>query len=176
IVARYVRLLPALGKIDVNTARKHELGATLLSEDYSAAANTLLDSLTQLDEVTKALQDRTLTLLADAPIVNNPKLESGIVKLISGQSLTPSERAECKPLKLPEEAPPSPEAEARSLVVLPTSNKCERLFSAAKLVYTDLRRRLDADTLEVLMFLSSNPDFWNARTIHEIRSGTPKMG
>ncbi|KAF1795105.1 hypothetical protein GQ600_4755 [Phytophthora cactorum] len=29
----------------------------------------------------------------------------------------------------------------------PTSNECERFFSAVKLVYTDLRKRLDASTL-----------------------------
>ncbi|KAG3175618.1 hypothetical protein C6341_g9392 [Phytophthora cactorum] len=37
----------------------------------------------------------------------------------------------------------------------PTSNECERFFSAVKLVYTDLRKRLDASTLEMLMFLIS---------------------
>ncbi|KAG4240653.1 hypothetical protein PC116_g11379 [Phytophthora cactorum] len=40
----------------------------------------------------------------------------------------------------------------------PTSNECERFFSAVKLVYTDLRKRLDASTLEMLMFLMYNKD------------------
>ncbi|KAF1792328.1 Ribonuclease H-like domain [Phytophthora cactorum] len=42
----------------------------------------------------------------------------------------------------------------------PTSNECERFFSAVKLVYTDLRKRLDASTLEMLMFLMYNKDMW----------------
>ncbi|KAG3059408.1 hypothetical protein PI124_g24170 [Phytophthora idaei] len=35
------------------------------------------------------------------------------------------------------------------------------LFSTAKLVYTDLRKRMDTSLLEKLMFLMYNRSFWD---------------
>ncbi|KAG2995039.1 hypothetical protein PC121_g22702 [Phytophthora cactorum] len=52
----------------------------------------------------------------------------------------------------------------------PTSNECERFFSAVKLVYTDLRKRLDVSTLEMLMFLMYNKDMWDVYTVESVRS------
>ncbi|KAG3172787.1 hypothetical protein PC128_g18450 [Phytophthora cactorum] len=54
--------------------------------------------------------------------------------------------------------------------ISPTANECERLFSAVKLVYTDLRKRLDASTLEMLMFLMYNKDMWDVYTVESVRS------
>ncbi|ETP32538.1 hypothetical protein F442_18774 [Phytophthora nicotianae P10297] len=51
----------------------------------------------------------------------------------------------------------------------PTSNECERFFSSVKLVYSDLRKRLDVSTLEVLMFLMYNSDLWDVYTIESAR-------
>ena len=51
----------------------------------------------------------------------------------------------------------------------PTSNVCERFFSTARLVYTDLRKRLDVDTLEVIMFLMFNRDAWDVNTVEGIK-------
>ncbi|ETN23569.1 hypothetical protein PPTG_20668 [Phytophthora nicotianae INRA-310] len=38
----------------------------------------------------------------------------------------------------------------------PTSNECDRFFSQAKLLYTDMRKSVDVNTLEVLMLLFYN--------------------
>ncbi|ETL42365.1 hypothetical protein L916_06816 [Phytophthora nicotianae] len=53
--------------------------------------------------------------------------------------------------------------------VPPTSNECERFFSQAKLVYSDLRQSMDVNTLEVLMFLSYNRDAWDVGTIQAVK-------
>ncbi|DAZ97524.1 TPA: hypothetical protein N0F65_003010 [Lagenidium giganteum] len=50
------------------------------------------------------------------------------------------------------------------------NEECEKFFSRAKLVYSNLRKRLDRDTLEVLLFLLYNRDVWNANAIQDIRS------
>ncbi|KAF1773420.1 hypothetical protein GQ600_4492 [Phytophthora cactorum] len=39
--------------------------------------------------------------------------------------------------------------------VPPTPNKCERDFSQAKLLYTDIRKSMEVNTLEVLMLLAT---------------------
>jgi hypothetical protein len=43
----------------------------------------------------------------------------------------------------------------------PTSNICERLFSNSKLVYSDLRKSLLPDTLELILFLKVNGHMWD---------------
>ena len=52
--------------------------------------------------------------------------------------------------------------------VLPTSNLCERLFSLAKLILTDLRQNMNPSTLNDILFLKSNRHLWNANLIQEI--------
>jgi hypothetical protein len=47
--------------------------------------------------------------------------------------------------------------------VIPTSNVVERLFSQAKLVSTDTRKKLLPRTLESIMFLKYNRSFWSAQ-------------
>ncbi|KUF88703.1 hypothetical protein AM588_10001926 [Phytophthora nicotianae] len=105
MVERYVKLHPALLSMDHATIAKHDIVSFLLDEDESSRAKSLLESLMDLNEVTKALQDSTLTtvgarrafdwvgrqypsmkarLSPDAAIVNYPALESGIAKIISG--------------------------------------------------------------------------------------------
>jgi hypothetical protein len=48
-----------------------------------------------------------------------------------------------------------------TLFVSPTSNVVERLFSQAKHVYSDLRRRITLDHLETVIFLKINRSFWS---------------
>ena len=52
--------------------------------------------------------------------------------------------------------------------VLPQSNLCERLFSLAKLIMTDLRQSMNPSTLNDVLFLKSNCHLWNANLIQEI--------
>jgi hypothetical protein len=49
------------------------------------------------------------------------------------------------------------------------SNEYERFLSQVKLVYSDLRKSMDPDTLEVRMFLSFNKDRWVATSVQTIR-------
>ena len=46
-----------------------------------------------------------------------------------------------------------------------TSNICERLFSAAKLIMTDLRKHMDPDTLNMILFLKANKNLWADKSI-----------
>ena len=46
-----------------------------------------------------------------------------------------------------------------------TSNICERLFSAAKLIMTDLRKNMDPDTLNMILFLKANKNLWAEKVI-----------
>lgn len=49
--------------------------------------------------------------------------------------------------------------------ISPTSNICERLFSKAGLIFTDLRRSMHPPTLEMVLFLNVNYNLWNERTV-----------
>ena len=49
----------------------------------------------------------------------------------------------------------------------PTSNTVERLFSRAKLIMSERRRSTSPYHLELLLFLRSNKDLWDAATIQE---------
>ncbi|EGZ18606.1 hypothetical protein PHYSODRAFT_455242, partial [Phytophthora sojae] len=52
--------------------------------------------------------------------------------------------------------------------VPPTSNECERFFSAAKLVLTDVRKSLSPTMLEMLMCLQYNRDLWDVNTVEQV--------
>lgn len=52
--------------------------------------------------------------------------------------------------------------------VYPTSNIVERLFSRAKLIMTDHRKRLEPWKLELLLLLRFNKDLWDVYTIEKI--------
>ena len=53
--------------------------------------------------------------------------------------------------------------------VSPTTNILERLFSAAKLNMTALRKKMDPDSLNMLLFLKANRFLWrDARTVQEM--------
>ncbi|KAE9334672.1 hypothetical protein PF008_g13856 [Phytophthora fragariae] len=199
MLERYDKLHPVLLTLDHATITNHGIAKVLLSEEEEAArANALHQILKELNEVTKALQDSTLTLVgarrafdlvaskyprmadrlaSDAPVVNNPDLERGIVKIILGSRLNAREQAACASFKS-SDGDAATDQSSRSFLasafkkthksrapvymplewVPPTSNECERFFSQAKLVYSDLRKSMDPDTLEVLMFLSFNKD------------------
>ncbi|KAE9011541.1 hypothetical protein PR003_g18449 [Phytophthora rubi] len=44
------------------------------------------------------------------------------------------------------------------------------IFSAAKLVSSGLRKRMEATTLEMLMFLVYNKDIWDVYTVEAVQS------
>ena len=45
------------------------------------------------------------------------------------------------------------------------NNICERLFSTAKLIFSALRKRMDPDTLDMLLFLKANRYLWKDKCI-----------
>ncbi|POM74111.1 Hypothetical protein PHPALM_8970 [Phytophthora palmivora] len=47
----------------------------------------------------------------------------------------------------------------------PTSNVVERFFSVARTTFGQQRRSLQPYTLEMLLFLRQNADYWDARTV-----------
>ncbi|GMF43142.1 unnamed protein product [Phytophthora fragariaefolia] len=120
MVQRYDKICGALLALDHATVAKHGIAGFLLTPEETEAARTLLKSLHELNEVSKALQDSTLTLVgarrafdaevrkypsmktrlaSDASVVNNPALESGVVKIISGGRQNAREQAVCATLK-----------------------------------------------------------------------------
>ena len=48
-----------------------------------------------------------------------------------------------------------------------TTNSVERLFSRAKIVMTDQRKRITPRHLELLMFLRMNRHLWNEETVQQ---------
>ena len=53
----------------------------------------------------------------------------------------------------------------KTLYVSTTSNICERLNRNAKLVMNYLRRHMDPDTLQLILFLKYNREFWEAASV-----------
>ena len=45
------------------------------------------------------------------------------------------------------------------------NNICERLFSTAKLIFSSQRKRMDPDTLDMLLFLKANKFLWMDKCI-----------
>ncbi|KAG6946929.1 hypothetical protein JG688_00015769 [Phytophthora aleatoria] len=199
MVERYNKLHPALLAMDHASMAKHDIAHFLLTEEESTQAK-------ELQEVSKARQDPTLTLVgvrrafdwvvrqyppmkerlaSDAAVVSYPAFETGITNIISGGRLTTREQEACKGFKCGAAAPPTEKA-TRSVLVFqkvtpartkymqvawmpPTSNECERYFSQAKMVCTDMRKSMDANTIEVLMFLACNRDSWDVGSVQATR-------
>jgi hypothetical protein len=57
--------------------------------------------------------------------------------------------------------------------VVSTSNICECLFSRAKLLFSPLRKRMKASTLETLLFLNANQNLWPDASIIQKIIDTP---
>lgn len=214
MLRRYTKLEPVLRSLDDETVAASELEPLLLRRSENIRVTSLLADLTNFESVTKTLQGTSLTLSAarrlfdhaiskypemkprlspTAAIVNYPALESGLVKIQRGQSLTPPERAACAAFRVTsspdedqaEESPEGPSFAAQALkrlkttkrsayvdvgYVPPTSNECKRLFSRAKLIFSDVRKSMDRVTLETLVFLHCNRSLWSVYTVEEVRA------
>ncbi|OWZ07160.1 hypothetical protein PHMEG_00020486 [Phytophthora megakarya] len=165
LVQRHDKTCGAILALDHATAAKHGIAGFLLTPEETEAART----------VRKLLQDLN---------------ESGIVKIISGGRLNALEQAGCVTLKRGGDDMVVEQHVFKSFVafafkktpvthpppqymppnwVPPTSNESEQFFSQAKLVLTDLRKAMDPNTVEVLMFLSNNKDWWDAFSVRAVR-------
>ena len=58
----------------------------------------------------------------------------------------------------------------------PTSNMCERFFSLAKLVYSDLRKAMKRTTLEMLLFLRLNRHLWDMEMVLKVVRDSGRNG
>jgi DNA-binding transcriptional ArsR family regulator len=124
-----------------------------------------------------------------ADIVHSPHFESGLVKVSrdgDNCSLSRPEKLALEKLKIDRTTNPSPQKDMsfaeRALkrvrvqekiyqnvsFICPTSNVVERLFSTAKLVFSDLRRSLLPRNLEMLLFLKLNRDLWDLRLVGKV--------
>jgi hypothetical protein len=56
----------------------------------------------------------------------------------------------------------------------PTSNICERFFSKSKVVFSDLRKSLDSETLEAILFLKVNSAYWDETTVSKALQSLPQ--
>lgn len=129
-------------------------------------------------------------LNASADIVHSPEFERAVVKLTNDLPLSTTDRKWLEPFTLPPQTTPEPEKEtdfatavlrrakkprtserapvgykALARCIPPTSNHCERLFSECKYVLSPHRSSLLPANFELLMFLKSNRDLWNASTL-----------
>lgn len=133
-------------------------------------------------------------LAPDTSIVHNPTFESAIVKLLQNQErdLSDFERCAVQVLRLPQTQTISHEhedgedgtnlsyfqeieakrrrLEMRTEYILPnflpaTSCTVERLFSSAKWVLSDVRKRMSPILAEAILFLKFNRRLWNMKTV-----------
>ncbi|KAG3071295.1 hypothetical protein PC121_g9308 [Phytophthora cactorum] len=183
MVERYNKLHPALLAMDHASMAKHGIAHFLLTEEESTQAKELLENLFDFQEVSEARQDPTLTLVGvrrafDWVVRQYPPMKERLASDAAVQEA-------CKGFKCGAADPPTEKA-TRSVSVfqkvtpartkymevawmLPTSNECERYFSQAKMVYTDMRKSMDVNTIEVLMFLACNRDSWDVGSVQATR-------
>lgn len=155
-----------------------------------AQSRNVLDSL-----ITRFPHYSFTKITKKGPLVTHPVWESAILKLQNNQEdrLTAAERREVKVYLLPD-APPEPnedfdvddfnigeilsnqerQVEARAKKtryrstkhIFTTSVIVECLFSRAKLILEDKRKSMSPWHMELLLFLYSNQDLWDARTVN----------
>ncbi|EGZ26798.1 hypothetical protein PHYSODRAFT_255233 [Phytophthora sojae] len=159
---------------------------------WSSTSTLALSAVRRLfDQVVKEYPALKSRLAATAPIVNNPHLDLGLVKLQREEALTAAEQSACAEFRSTAlERAPAREDGNSSIVkaafkkrkaprhsqyvdvayVPPTSNECEHFFSAAKPVLTDVRKSLSPTMLEMLMCLQYNRDLWDVNTVEQVRA------
>ncbi len=124
-----------------------------------------------------------------AGIVHSPDFETGLIKLMrDGESakLVSEEKISLEKLKLEGTTNYSPQKnlsfaervlkraklQTRTYMdvsfISPTSNIVERLFSTAKFVFSDLRRSLLPQNLEMILFLKLNRDLWDLGLVAKV--------
>jgi len=104
----------------------------------------------------------------EKPSESNNVAESGNVQYdpVENMSITEAAERDFKRQRLDAE---SPKIDYVPLLhVSPTSNVVERLFSQAKLVYSDARKSLKLDTFEMILYLKRNRHFWDVHAIDQI--------
>ncbi|KAG6944817.1 hypothetical protein JG688_00016899 [Phytophthora aleatoria] len=164
-------------QLDHDRLDEHEVQPLLLRCAEHERVKALFQDLAALEAVTQELQKPTLTLSAarrlfdqvtkqypaleprlstTATIVNNPNLEHGLECLIV--------RVALKKRKVMKRS-----HYVNVAYIPPTSNECERFFSHAKLVLSNLRKRMSLAMPEMTMCLHYNRDLWDLSAVDEVR-------
>ncbi|OWY97050.1 hypothetical protein PHMEG_00032513 [Phytophthora megakarya] len=176
------------------SADDEELADLLPSRMMHRKLEGVMSEVRCVESVSKMLQSDGLTLLdalPNAAIVHSPEFETAAVKDLTGKQelLDADELAALEPL-LQRDVPSSKSAESASEeegfaehifkrrrisselptyklfhCIPPTSNAVERLFSVACAVLRLERHRLSPMTLEMILFLKINSDYWNVATV-----------
>jgi hypothetical protein len=153
----------------------------------------LCDARALLDAAISLMPNELEYLAADATILHTPKFQSAVVKIQNedNASLTQEEENLVLDFKihhvdLTEEAAVTTSVDfATELLqarkkpkvisnytnldwIPPTSNVVERLFSLARLTFTDYRQATLPENLETTLFLKINVKFWNIETVAQI--------
>eukprot|EP00644_Phytophthora_capsici_P002609 jgi/Phyca11/105571/e_gw1.11.550.1 len=162
MVNRYCRLEPVLRSLDHGSITEYALDEHMLSRIENEKVFALRDTMEKMEGVTQALQRSTLTLsgvrrLFDRVDLEFLQLRSRLAPTAAIVNNAPLESVSRRQRYL------------NVAFIPPTSNECERFFSAVKLVFTDLRKRLEPETLEALMSLSINGDLWDVHSVEEVR-------
>ncbi|EGZ28700.1 hypothetical protein PHYSODRAFT_248221 [Phytophthora sojae] len=163
------------------------------SKALQGADANLLDVCAWFDGLIAAKPSYARYLVPRADIVHSPDFEAGCVKVLKGQAkrLTRVEKAALERFLA---APPAGEGEQEEKVeeasisfverlqkrrrleehqpcyellasIPPTSNDVERFFSIARATFGLQRHAMQPYTLEMLLFLRQNADYWDARTV-----------
>jgi hypothetical protein len=212
MLKRFFQLKPFLDERDA------DLAFNLPSGRECIQLQKLLEDLTELDSITIQLQDSRISLsdvrslfdtciesypsmkhylAVDAKIVHSSDFESGILKVIDGNSDALSETEFEKVSVFTTEVIQSSEEEPTNMTLAqkamaktknkrrristnvdrhfinlefipPTTNVVERLFSTARLLLTDYRKSMSSYTSECVMFLKSNSSLWDINTVSKI--------
>ncbi|GMF10700.1 unnamed protein product [Phytophthora lilii] len=160
---------------------------------------TLLDARDLFDGLLEVRPSMGKYLAPDADIIHAQAFEAAVVKVLAGKTdeLTAREIAVLEPFRQPEAAatsasaapPPDANGFARRILkhrnlsaepvrykllsaIPPTSNVVERLFSVARAVLRLERHRMSPLTLEMILFLRINANFWNVGTVDSWLSPT----
>ncbi|OWY96363.1 hypothetical protein PHMEG_00033383 [Phytophthora megakarya] len=133
------------------------------------------------DQVVKEYPTLKARLVPTAPIVINPHLERGL----RGEALLAAEKSACAEFRAPAREATSNATVKAALkkrrvskcsnyvdvsYVPPTSNECERFFSATKLVLSDLRKSLSPNKLEMLLLLQYNHKMGDVHMVEKLRA------
>ncbi|EGZ06100.1 hypothetical protein PHYSODRAFT_532032 [Phytophthora sojae] len=154
MLERFVALHPHVKMLEFKYLEKIRIVDLLFIPHEFAQAEELLAQLANLEEATQELQKEELTLAAARDL-----FDLAIKRYPAAYKRRKTTKKNASYVDVS--------------YIPPTSNVCERFFSSAKLVYSDLRKKMDYETLEDVMMLKYNDALWNTYTVQSICARHP---
>lgn len=162
-------------------------GLETVTKELQSESTNLLIGRDLFEGVMEKYPSADKYLSSSSKIIHSPRFEDAVYKSLKGDVLGQEEKAILLPYKLDTAVESSNDSKsstnfAKSILLskkarisnqynlgyIPaTSNVAERFFSSAKLVITDLRKSMDKESLEFLMFLKTNSTYWDINTVSE---------